>query len=461
DTDADAIGSALGVYEIACACGTPVKVLIDKNRIDSTVKKILDNSEYEFIKLRQTLINKEDVPAFFKGRSLLILVDHHDKELSVDKDVYNLANQIIIIDHHRLTEMLEVKPIIQYIDPNASSAVEIVTELSQLSPIEVKYPNFISTIMLIGMIIDTHNFVDHTTDRTFKVASILTSFGADTHEAKRYLRESISEQIDRVSLLQKAEIIFDHYAIIIDRKEYAKRDDLSKTADALLNIDNIEASFSIGRISRDTVSISARSNKQNVHIIMEQMGGGGHFNAAGAQVKNKSVEEVYNSLVAVIKNNLKGKGDSMKVILVEDVKKQGKKGDTIDVSTGYGNYLLSKHLAIEANASNLAVLEEQKANEERLIEEEIAVAKKLKEILSNVSIKIKVKTGANGKIFGSVSSKDVEEELKRQENIDLDKKKISLPEDKIVALGVYEVNAKLYKDINAKFNIHVVDSEEA
>ena len=461
DTDADAIGSALGVLEIATACGTPAKVLINRQRVDSTVEKILKNSEFEFIKLRQSIIEPQDTEAFFKGRTLLIVVDHHSDTLSVDKNVYNLANQVIIIDHHRLTERLTIHPILQYIDQNASSSVEIVTELSQLAPIEVKIPNFIATIMLIGMIIDTNNFANHTTDRTFQTASVLTSFGADTHEAKRYLRQSVDEQVNRVALIQKAEILFDHYAIIIDNKGITERDVLSKTADALLNIENIEAAFSIGRLSKDTVGISARSDKTNVHVIMEQLGGGGHFNAAGVQIKGKTIDEVYNSLVSVIKNSIKGKGDTMKVILIEDVKKQGKKGDTIDVSTGYGSYLLSKHLAIEANASNLAVLEEQKANEERRIQEEIAVSNKLKQILSTVSIKIKVKTGENGKIFGSVSTKDIAEALKKQQSIDVDKRKIVLPEEKILSLGTYPVTAKLYKDITAKFEIQVVDEEEA
>ena len=460
DTDADAIGSALGVLEIAVACGTPAKVLIDKARVDSTVEKILKNSEYEFIKLRQSIIDSQEVEQFFKGRTLLIVVDHHDEKLSVDKNVYSRANQVIIIDHHRLTERLTIHPILQYIDQNASSAVEIVTELSQLAPIEVKIPNFIATIMLIGMIIDTNNFANHTTDRTFQVASHLASYGADTHEAKRYLRQSVDEQVNRVSLIQKAEIIFDHYAIIVDSKGVVEREILSKNADALLNVDNVEAAFAIGKIAKDEVGISARSNKVNVHIIMEQLGGGGHFNAAAVQIKGKTIDEVYNALVGVIKNSIKGKGDTMKVILIEDVKKQGKKGDTIDVSTGYGSYLLSKHLAIEANASNLAVLEEQKADEERRIQEEIDVATKLKEILNKVSVKIKVKTGENGKIFGSVSTKDIADALKKQQNIDVDKRKLNLPEDKIISLGVYPITAKLYKDITAKFNIHVVDEEE-
>ena len=460
DTDADAIGSALGVLEIANACGTPAKVLINRQHVDATVDKILRNSEYEFIKLRQSIIEPQDVEAFFKGRTLLIVVDHHSEDLSIDKNVYGLANQVIIIDHHRLTERLTIHPILQYIDQNASSAVEIVTELSQLAPIEVKIPNFIATIMLIGMIIDTNNFANHTTDRTFQTASVLTSFGADTHEAKRYLRQSVDEQVNRVALIQKAEILFDHYAIIVDNK-ITERDVLSKTADALLNIENIEAAFAIGKLSKEMIAISARSDKTNVHIIMEQLGGGGHSNAAGVQIKGKTIEEVYNSLVSVIKNSIKGKGDTMKVILIEDVKKQGKKGDTIDVSTGYGSYLLSKHLAIEANASNLAVLEEQKANEERRIQEEIAVNTKLKDILSSVSIKIKVKTGENGKIYGSVSTKDIAEALKKQQNIDVDKRKIVLPEDKILSLGTYPVTAKLYKDITAKFEIQVVDEEEA
>ena len=150
----------------------------------------------------------------------------------------------------------------------------------------------------------------------------------------------------------------------------------------------------------------------------------------------------------------------MNVILIADVKKLGKNGDTVDVQTGYGNYLLTKHLAIEANASNLHVLEEQKAEEERRIQEEINVALKLKGILEKVTVTIPVKTGANGKIFGSISTKDVEDGLKEQHAIDVDKKKLILPDNKINALGTYDVLAKLYKGIDATFHVEVIEEEK-
>ena len=457
DTDADAIGSALGILEIAEACGTPAKVVLNEDRIDSTVEKILESSDHEYIKLRQSIISPQEVEGFFQGRALLILCDHHDKALSVDKDIYSLASQIIVIDHHRLTSNLEFEPILKYIDANASSAGEIATELTGLVSLDIKIPNFIATVILIGMIIDTHNFSNHTTDRTFAAASRLLSFGADPSEAQLFLRESINEQVDRIELIKKAQIYYEHYAIIVDNRSVCPRDELSKTADALLSIDNIEASFAIGRIGKEQVSISARSHKINVHVIMEQLGGGGHFNMAGAQIHTDSVEEVKNALIGVIKSSLEGKGETMKVILIADVKKLGKNGDTVDVQTGYGNYLLTKHLAIEANASNLHVLEEQKAEEERRIQEEINVALKLKEILEKVTVTIPVKTGANGKIFGSISTKDVEDGLKEQHAIDVDKKKLILPDNKINALGTYDVLAKLYKGIDATFHVEVIE----
>ena len=142
-----------------------------------------------------------------------------------------------------------------------------------------------------------------------------------------------------------------------------------------------------------------------------------------------------------------------------DVKKQGRKGETIDVTPGYGNYLLSKGLAIEANAANMAALEEEKARKEQQIKEEIEVANKIKSTLDGITVIIPVKTGEKGKLFGSITSSNVQAQLKSQYKLDIDKKKIIIHEEKITSLGTYDVSVKLQKDISAKFHIDVVEAK--
>ncbi len=145
----------------------------------------------------------------------------------------------------------------------------------------------------------------------------------------------------------------------------------------------------------------------------------------------------------------------MKVILSEDVKGKGKKGQMIEVSDGYGrNFLLARGLAVEANAANINVMKTKKDAEDARKAKELAEAKVLAEKLSKTSLTIKIKAGENGKLFGAVSNKDISDELKRQLGIDVDKKKIVL-HDVIKNVGTFEVQAKLYNEVSAKFNVTV------
>ncbi|ADH61923.1 ribosomal protein L9 [Thermoanaerobacter mathranii subsp. mathranii str. A3] len=145
----------------------------------------------------------------------------------------------------------------------------------------------------------------------------------------------------------------------------------------------------------------------------------------------------------------------MKVILVKDVKNIGKAGEIVNVSDGYGrNYLLPRGLAIEATESNIKVLNEKKKAEEKKRQQELEEAKKLAQDLSNISLVLKVKAGENGKLFGSVTSKDVEKALK-EKGFDIDKKKISFDES-IKTTGTYYVDIKLYQGVTAKMKVDVV-----
>jgi large subunit ribosomal protein L9 len=145
----------------------------------------------------------------------------------------------------------------------------------------------------------------------------------------------------------------------------------------------------------------------------------------------------------------------MKVILLEDVKGRGKKGDVVNISDGYArNFLIPKGLAEEANAKNLNRLKQQKQLESQRSQQELANAKKMAEQLSNLTLTVKAKSGENGKLFGSVTSKEIAEELKKQHNITLDKRKILLP-DPIKSLGRFELEVKIYPEVSAKIIVKV------
>lgn len=148
----------------------------------------------------------------------------------------------------------------------------------------------------------------------------------------------------------------------------------------------------------------------------------------------------------------------MQVILNQDVKGQGKKGQLVNVSDGYArNYLLPRGLAKEATKSNMNVLKGKAESLEYRIKTEIEEAKSIAERMKEIKVSIKAKAGANGKLFGSVTSKDVAQELTAQHHIKLDKKKFVLPDGGIKTLGVTEVDVKLYTGINGKLRVEVTE----
>lgn len=148
----------------------------------------------------------------------------------------------------------------------------------------------------------------------------------------------------------------------------------------------------------------------------------------------------------------------MKVILLEDVKSLGKKGDTVNVSDGYArNMLFPKKLGVEANAKNLNDLKLQKANQAKVAQEQLDAAKEFAQVLSTKEVILTIKVGEGGKTFGSVSSKEIAEAAKKQFDLDIDKKKIQLP-NALKALGTTEVPVKLHPKVTAQLKVTIKEA---
>lgn len=146
----------------------------------------------------------------------------------------------------------------------------------------------------------------------------------------------------------------------------------------------------------------------------------------------------------------------MKVILLQDVKTLGKKGDIVNVSDGYArNAILPKKLGVEATSKNLNDLKLQNQHADKVAAENLANAKELAKVVEEQKVIVKIKTGEGGKVFGSVSSKEISEAAKAQTGLELDKKKMQLT-DSIKALGTYEVPVKLHPQVTAKLSVQVV-----
>ena len=148
----------------------------------------------------------------------------------------------------------------------------------------------------------------------------------------------------------------------------------------------------------------------------------------------------------------------MKVILLQDVKPHGKKGDMVEINDGYArNYILPKKLGVEANSANVNDLKLQKANQEKIAAKQLADAKELAEKLEKLKVDMRIKTGEGGRTFGTITAKEIAEALKKQHGIDIDKKKIVM-KDAIKSVGSFSVNVKLHTQVNAELSISV-DSE--
>ena len=147
----------------------------------------------------------------------------------------------------------------------------------------------------------------------------------------------------------------------------------------------------------------------------------------------------------------------MKVILLEDVKSLGKKGEVVNVSDGYArNFVLPKKLGVEANSANMNDLKLQKANADKVAQEQLEAAQELAKVLETKEVVVKMKSGEGGRTFGSISSKEIATAAKEQCGLELDKKKIQLPEA-IKSLGVYEVNVKLHTKVTGKLKVKVIE----
>ncbi|MBO4617577.1 large subunit ribosomal protein L9 [Lachnospiraceae bacterium YSD2013] len=148
----------------------------------------------------------------------------------------------------------------------------------------------------------------------------------------------------------------------------------------------------------------------------------------------------------------------MKVILLEDVKALGKKGQIVDVNDGYArNFIFKKKLGLEATPTNLNNLKLQKANDEKIAKEILEKAKAFGEELAKLTVVVKMKGGEGGRVFGSVSSKEIAEEAKKQFGVEIDKKKIVM-EEPIKSFGAYELNVKLHPEVTAKLRVKVEEN---
>ena len=292
--DIDALGSAIGMYRLATNLGKEAYIVANTDTMAlGSVKASLDEEN----KFEGVIINKEIAEEKITEKTLLIIVDTHKSNYVEDPSLLDKTNQIAIIDHHRRSPDFIQKSILTFHEVYASSAAELVTELLQYTNTQVDLSKIEAEVLYAGIMMDTKNFTFKTGVRTFEAAAYLRKCGVDIIRVKKWFQSDLETYTKITEIIKTTEIINDTIGIAVYESEDKEANIIcAKSADELLTIGNITASFVLGN-DGEKVTISGRSiGDINVQLILEKMGGGGHITLAGAQIEGMTIEEVKQEL---------------------------------------------------------------------------------------------------------------------------------------------------------------------
>lgn len=294
--DMDSLGAAVGICCIARKRGKQCQIVIDSenNAAHPILRRLGEQPEYS-----GCIVSGAD--AFIKCQpgALLVVVDTNRPESVESEDMLETCNRVAVIDHHRRGSSYIEKMALNYHEPYASSASELVAELMQylLEPSDVLKCE--AEALLAGIVLDTKNFTNRTGSRTFEAAAYLRRIGADTQDVQRMFQGDLKSMIARYAIIRQAELYHDDIAVV-SLDEECDRVTAAKAADELLTLKGIRASFVLYKKGTG-VYMSARSlGEVNVQVILEALGGGGNSTTAGGQAENISVDEAREKLLKAI-----------------------------------------------------------------------------------------------------------------------------------------------------------------
>lgn len=296
--DLDSVGAAAGLAGAINLIGSNAYVVVDheKNLARPLINHLVA-ADHEAL-----FVDEEEAVDRITEKSLLIIVDTHKRDILESVPLYERANHIIVIDHHRKNVNFIDNSVIFHHEPYASSASEMVAELIQYFKNLNKIPACLAEALLAGIMLDTKNFIMRTGVRTFEAAAYLKKMGADTIAVKELFSSSIDHYQKKARIVAGAEL-YGHCAVAVANagiQGEVLRLIAPQASDELLNISDVDASFVIYDIG-GVMNISARSlGNINVQVIMEKLGGGGHQTMAAAQLTGISAADARTKLFAAI-----------------------------------------------------------------------------------------------------------------------------------------------------------------
>lgn len=303
--DIDSFGSAVGIYIIARKLDKNAHIVIGD--ITSSVKPFLNRfigkDEYP----EDMFVNKNDAADYIEGSTAVIVVDVNRPQLTECPELLEKCKTIVVFDHHRRSNDPINGAVLSYVDPYASSASEMVTEMIQYVDDNIKLRAFEADALYAGINIDTDGFNSKSGPRTFEAAAFLRRHGADVTRVRKMLRNDMGEYKAVAEAVSRAEVYRDAFAITIFNGRGVESPTIggAKAANQLLDISEIKASFVITGYN-DKIYISARSiDEVNVQLVMEKLGGGGHMSIAGAQLDNCTAQQAVQTIKVTLDSMIK------------------------------------------------------------------------------------------------------------------------------------------------------------
>ena len=306
--DFDAIGACLGMSVFCQGFGKQTYIIMNNIDIEASALAAL-NENAEQIDARHNVISEQQAFDLLTKNSTVILCDHHSADLTAAEELVKRVKRIVIIDHHRRKQETNINAMLIYNEPASSSTVELVSELIEYQPTRIELNDFEATYMYTGILVDTDGFKSRCSSRSFEVCAYLKREGADIALANEWLKDSLEEFEIKNKVLNNAESINGNIlvAALPEEEGTLSRTMVAQVANHALSIKKIDAAFVIAKIEDNTWALSGRSNGTiNVQIILEKMGGGGHFAAAGLQRQNSSVKILHDELIEQINEYLAG-----------------------------------------------------------------------------------------------------------------------------------------------------------
>lgn len=307
--DVDAFGASIGIYRVAKTFNKKVNIVVDE--VTTSIRPMLEMITHDGAHDESIFVSKEGaVDIASSTECTLVVVDVNKPSFTGCSELLELCDTIVVLDHHRQGAEKIENATLSYIEPYASSASEMVSEVLQYISDHVKLMADEADCLYSGMMIDTNNFMTKTGVRTFEAAAYLRRNGADVTRVHKMFRDDAASYKARAEIVTNAEVYDGAFALAVTPDTIVDSPTIigAEAANELLNINGIRASF-VFTMHQGEVYISARSiDDVNVQVIMEKLGGGGHMNIAGAQLKETTVDDARKSLIRILRE-MREKGE--------------------------------------------------------------------------------------------------------------------------------------------------------